>query len=395
MRRQQKNGAKFVWVASVAVWLAGCGGVQIGDVPTPKNAPAQAGLVISRYLNGGYHGTINDTLNDRIVVYQWDYTQGVSLLALLMLDDLVDDVDLAEVVRVAAERYDESNKIRPDGGDVPIDYAGSMSYAILMYSELTEDKRFRDQALEIARYFHEDAPRTPDGLIGYHSDPKRGRIWVDALFMIAPLITRAGVILEDDAYLDDVVDQLFGYSAKLRDEQIGLYHQGWNWHGEGASPGYWGRANGWMALALVEVLDALPKDYERREEVLSLFRDFMDRVEFFQGPGGMWHQLIDQQFGDSYEETSCTGMFVYAMCKGVNKAWLDDTYLETIDRAHSGLSRMISVTGNISNVCPGTSTQSSEQGYLDKRPQTNNAHGTGPVMLALYGLLAIEEEVGP
>ena len=246
-------------------------------------------------------------------------------------------------------------------------------------------------ALEAARYFHEDAPRTPDGLLAHHSDPAGGRIWADALFMVAPLMAKAGTVLDDQSYYDDVLAQFRGFSERLRDPEVGLYHQGWGWDGPGASPGYWGRANGWVALAMTEVLDTLPVDYPGRDELLTSYREFTAAIVDHQGIGGMWHQLLNRYDPDSYEETSSTAMFIYAMTKGIRRGWLDDGYVGGVERAHRGLSRKISLAGNIAGISPGCSTKSSEEGYLDKGPRTNDPHGIGPVLLALYGVMSLSE----
>ncbi|GAG27610.1 unnamed protein product [marine sediment metagenome] len=183
--------------------------------------------------------------------------------------------------------------------------------------------------------------------------------------------------------------QFKGFAEKLRDPEVGLYHQGWGWHGPGASPGYWGRANGWAALAMTEVLDTIPADYRGYKELLDLYMDFSSDIVAHQGVGGMWHQLLNRP--DSYEETSATAMFIYALARGVQRGWLDQQYLKAIQRGHTGLSRMISIVGNIDNISPGSSTKSSEEGYLDKHPRRNDDHGIGPVLLALYAMMSLQD----
>jgi len=84
-------------------------------------------------------------------------------------------------------------------------------------------------------------------------------------------------------------------------------------------------------------------------------------------------------------------MFIYALARGVQRGWLDASYVNAIERGHAGLSRMISLKGNIDNICPGTSTQPSEQAYLDRGPRRNESHGIGPVLLATYGVMITRE----
>ena len=73
------------------------------------------------------------------------------------------------------------------------------------------------------------------------------------------------------------------------------------------------------------------------------------------------------------------------------RGWLDEAYVHTVERGHAGLSGMISFNGGIDNICPGTSTKSTEQGYLDKEPRRNDSHGIGPVLLGLYGAMRVSD----
>ncbi len=382
--------------AAGVLLLAGCRS-RLADLPAPSDPELQAGIVAARYIASKYPDAIDSTRGGTHVIYHWKYTQGVTLWALLLLHEQTGRSTYLEQVRASLTSYDANGRILVHGGSEPIDYIGAMAHTILEYSLRSGDHRFLDDALEAARFFRHDVARTPDGLIAYHADPQRGRIWADALFMVTPLMAKAGTCLGDTAYYDDVLVQFRGFAQKLRDPRVGLYHHGWNWHGAGPSPGYWGRANGWVALAMVEVLDTIPEGYPGRDELLGSFREFARAIVRHQGPRGMWHQLLNRP--DSYEETSCTGMFLYALARGVQRGWLEPQYVDAIARGHAGLSRMISLNADIDNICPGTRTQASEQAYLNRKPERNESHGIGPVLLATCAVTAMsdatEETVSP
>ena len=142
---------------------------------------------------------------------------------------------------------------------------------------------------------------------------------------------------------------------------------------------------------MTEVLDTIPVEYAGRDLLLAAYQDFARAIVAHQGTGGMWHQLLDHP--ESYEETSCTGMFIYALARGVRRGWLDQGYISAVERGHAGLSRMISLTGGIDNICPGTPTQSSEEGYLERGPRRNDSHGIGPALLATDGAMTLREGV--
>jgi rhamnogalacturonyl hydrolase YesR len=191
----------------------------------PITPDKQADILTSRYLAGDYPGTINNTLDDPVVVYHFTYQNGVTLWALMLLYEQTGDADLLRQVQTSLAKYDRDRLYRPELGDDPIDYLGSMAHATLACSLITHDEQYLENALRAARFFHDDVARTPEDLIAYHSDPQRGRIWADALFMVTPLMAKAGRYLDDPTYYDDVLAQFRGFSQRLRDSDVGLYHQ--------------------------------------------------------------------------------------------------------------------------------------------------------------------------
>lgn len=380
-------------VLACIVTCIGCdAGLGLLDELTNLNAPkvpaAQARLVAARYQAGNYPGTINSTLEDLLVVYHFTYTNGVTLHGLTLLAEHLNSPTYRTTVANSFIKYTNDDLYRADRATEPIDYLGSMAHATIAWGIETGDRRFESQALAAADYFLSDVARTPDGLIAYHDNPSRGRIWADALYMTMPLLAKAGAVTGDTAFWDEVLNQFDGFSEKLRNTDTGLYHQGWNWHGQGPSPGHWGRANGWVAAALAESLSAIPADYPGRDQLLTLYQSFMGDLARVQGPSGMWHQLLDDF--ESYPETSCTGLIMYAMSVGVQRGWLDESYAQNVAHAYDGLSQMISLQGDLANISPGTPTQSSENAYRNRGPATNDAHGIGPVLLGLVGHMQLE-----
>jgi rhamnogalacturonyl hydrolase YesR len=383
-----------ICAAGAALLLAGLAGCDPGLLdPSGRHGPPltdlKATAVAARYLAGKYPGTINSTLNDPVIVYHFTYANGVTLWALLLWHERTGNDALLEQVRASLAKYQADGRYRPHGGSDPIDYLGSMAHATLAYYLHTGDEQFLDEALDAADFFHDGVSRTPEGLIAHHSAPQRGKIWADALFMTMPLLAKAGAVLDDPAYHDDVLAQFHGFATRLRHPLVGLYHQGYNWHGSGPTPGFWGRANGWVVVAMTEALDAIPEDHPGRDELLALYQDFAAALVAHQGLGGMWHQLLNRP--DSFEETSCTGLITYALARGVQRGWLPAEYAVAVRRAAVGLNRMISLTGDIANICPGTPPQSSESAYFNTTPRRNESHGIGPALLGLYGAALMED----
>ena len=79
---------------------------------------------------------------------------------------------------------------------------------------------------------------------------------------------------------------------------------------------HWARANGWAIMATVELLEVLPADHPARPRILALLRAHAAGLTAAQGHAGRWHQLLDRR--ESYEETSASAMFVFAIAHGIS-----------------------------------------------------------------------------
>ena len=129
-----------------------------------------------------------------------------------------------------------------------------------------------------------DQPRTQEGVY-WHKAIYAWQVWLDGIFMGLPIrVANAGEFYAADeakAIYDDAVDQLNRTYARTLDPATGLNRHAWDetrlmfWSDTvtGLSAHCWGRAQGWYTMALVEILDALPQDYNRRGEVESLLEN--------------------------------------------------------------------------------------------------------------------------
>lgn len=84
---------------------------------------------------------------------------------------------------------------------------------------------------------------------------------------------------------------------------------------------HWARANGWALMAMVELLEVLPKDHPGYEGVLTQLQSHIKGLLKYQHGTGFWHQLIDKN--DTYLETSATAIFAYSMARAINRGYID------------------------------------------------------------------------
>jgi rhamnogalacturonyl hydrolase YesR len=157
------------------------------------------------------------------------------------------------------------------------------------------------------------------------------------------------------------------------------------YHGQ-AFPFFWGRGNGWVAGGMPDLLSEMPQDHPQRARVMEGYLKMMEALLKFQDPDGMWHQVLDHP--EAYEESSCTGMFAYAMITGVKRGWLKDkAYADGARKAWIALNKNIDADGLVDKVCVGTGQTNSLQFYLNRPTSKGDFHGQAPVVWCANALL--------
>src|SRR5262245_36639847 len=165
--------------------------------------------------------------------------------------------------------------------------------------------------------------------------------------MASPFLTQYAATFGDTAAFSDVTKQILLIARHLRDSRTGLFYHGWDesrkeaWADPhtGLSPNFWGRAIGWYAMAIVDVLDYLPATHPDRPEILRILTNLAAAVARVQDPvTGLWYLVLDQpNRKGNYHEASASSMFVYAFAKGARKGWLPASYTDIARRGHDGL----------------------------------------------------------
>jgi rhamnogalacturonyl hydrolase YesR len=161
-------------------------------------------------------------------------------------------------------------------------------------------------------------------------------------------------------------------------EPNGLFH-----HGPEA-PFYWARGNGWVAASLAEVLQSLPVTHPQYARLMAGYKKMMAGLKSVQAPSGLWHQLLDDP--QSFEETSGTGMFTYALIVGIKHGWLGPEYADCARRGWLALCGKIDAKGNLHDICVGTNQSRDKQFYLDRPRQTGDLHGQAPLLWCAWAL---------
>jgi rhamnogalacturonyl hydrolase YesR len=222
--------------------------------------------------------------------------------------------------------------------------------------------------------------RLADGTFARNT-PLPNSVWLDDLYMSVPCLAQMGRLTGDRRYFDDAARQILQFHSRMFVVQNNLWMHGWVQEMSPHPVFHWGRANGWALMATVELLTELPTDHPQRAQLLSILRAHAAGLRRVQAPSGLWHQLLDRP--DSYEETSASTMYVFALTRAINKGWLSrNTWAPIVLRGWNGVATKVNSIGQVEGTCIGTGLGWDDTFYLTRPTSVNAAHGYGPIFLA-------------
>jgi len=338
---------------------------------------------------------------------KWDYTAGLFTLSLLKLDHEAPDPRYVTFAENAIGSF-----IAPDGsiqGYKVAEYqldAINPGKTVLALWLVTHDERYQ-KAAELLRKQLDTQPRTGDGGF-WHKQRYTNQMWLDGLYMGAPFYAQYAMLFKGpDADYDDIAKQIRLVAAHTYDPATGLYYHAWDASREqpwaikatGTSSNFWGRAVGWYAMALVDVLDFFPTNHPARPEIIATFQKLCGGVVKYQDPKtGLWYQVLDQDDRKgNYLEATVSSMLVYAMAKGVNRGYLPGEYVPVIEKGYRGiigkliksdgdgkwsLTQCCSVAGLGGSPSNGRVRDGSFDYYIGEPVVSNDLKGVGPFILA-------------
>ena len=227
--------------------------------------------------------------------------------------------------------------------------------------------------LKVAMQLAEDEWAEPNewGLTAY------SRFWVDDMFMVGALQVQAYKATGKEIFLDRAVVQLLAY-AKMLQQDNGLFQH------TAEVPVFWARGNGWAAAVMAMTLESMPKKYPKRQELMNVYKKMMTALKKYQTPNGLWHQIIIDP--ESYEETSSTGMFTYAIATGIKNKWLNSSYHSVAMKGWNGLAKKVK-NGRLTDICVGTGAEKNYNYYLNRPTKTGDLHGQAAFLWAASAML--------
>lgn len=324
---------------------------------------------------------------------EWHYANGALMLAMLALSDATDESGYADFAKrycdFALQHYDyfkwQYEELHAYRGSyhrlfrrTMLDDAGAPA---LPFVELQLRNAGQYDAIisPLSEYVSHEQVRLQNGVF-CRPEPVEWTVWADDLFMSAPFLLRVARLRNNTQIYDDVANQVVNFNQLLYDSETGLYKHGWFEPEQQTSVAFWGRANGWVAWASSEALLYLPQSHPQYGRILELFQDHMAGLSRYQDESGMWHQVLDHP--QSYEETSCTAMFVLAMARGVRQGWLDNKYKSHARRGWQALEQKIDADGTVHGICRGTGIGNSLAFYFERETFDHDPRGLGATIFA-------------
>jgi len=276
---------------------------------------------------------------------KWNYTTGLELKSFL---DAAKRYDLPEVVDYVRDWADTMAtekgvvyKYKKSNFNVDHICPARIYFDLHdMYGD--EDKRYR-RVTRMIREQIDDQPRTESGEF-WHKQIYPHQVWLDGFYMALPFYAeytkRYAPKEEKDSLFADIVHQFTAGAKNTLDPATGLFRHAWDesksmfWCDPqtGLSAHAWGRANGWYAVALVEVLDYLPAKHPGRQELIGQLNYFLEVLpKWADKETGMWYQVLDCPDREgNYQEATCSIMFTYAFLKGLRMGYIDESHEEYI-----------------------------------------------------------------
>ena len=340
--------------------------------------------------------------NENTLFGRWNYPLGVTMYGLLHtaiaigsedIKNYIKDhvqlcIDTLEYALWDKEQYGGATSIHNLLTSIDsLDDCGSFASMMLEVNKYLGLRDVKKVADYVGDYIYNHQSRLEDGTFfrkemmhHFHNMT----MWADDLYMSVPFLVRYSQFTGDQKYLDDAANQFFGFKKRLfmPEEKIMSHVYDFKYDSKTNVP--WGRGNGWVVFSMTELLEVLPEDHPKRNDLIEFLNTLCEGYLALQDDEGMWHQVLNDH--ESYPETSCTSMFIYAFSRGIRFGLLKnpEKYVKAIYKAWKGISKTsVDSNGNVYGVCRGSEFSFIADYYkYELGWNLNDTHGTGIVMLA-------------
>jgi unsaturated rhamnogalacturonyl hydrolase len=341
--------------------------------------------------------------------WMWHYEHGLLVMALAGIGAVTGDDSFERFAHDWVDHF-----VTPQGkistyrtAEFNLDQINSGKLLFPLYQR-TGDERYA-KAIQLLANQLKQQPRTKSGGF-WHKKIYPFQMWLDGLYMASPFYAHYALTFNAPDLLADVAHQFKLIEAHTRDPHSGLLYHAWDeskqqkWADPdtGCSPHFWGRAMGWYAMALVDILDIFPATHSDQPALVQILARLAQALAQVQDPAtGLWYQVVDlPDRPGNYCESSVSAMLAYVYAKGVRKGYLAADYLQAAQRAFQGLlENKLKIEASGTLTLEGTCSvgglggvpyrDGSFEYYMGEPIASNDFKGVGPFILA-----ALEMETG-
>lgn len=330
----------------------------------------------------------------------WCYEDGCIYRGLTLLDGVDPDGPwLGHLRRLVDGQVDAEGRLRgyrPE--EFNLDNVQAGRALLYLHRRLGED-RYLVAAEALGRQL-ERHPRIAAGNY-WHKLVYPQQVWLDGLYMALPFQIELGRATGRPALVADALMQLDSAVTLLRDTSTGLYRhgydearaQGWADPVTGLSPAYWSRAMGWLAMALVDVVDLVGAE---ATGAIAAASGLAAALAPHRTADGRWLQVTDQPgLAGNYPESSATAMLAYFHLAGA-RLGVAGVAAATGIQALDALAQAELRPGNrgrvqLGGIChvaglggfSGRYRDGSAAYYLSEPVVADDSKGVGPLMMAV------------
>ncbi|NUO79993.1 glycoside hydrolase family 88 protein [candidate division KSB1 bacterium] len=332
----------------------------------------------------------------------WVYETAVFLKGLEQVWRRTGDDKYFAYIKQVVDSY-----VEPEGNiktyeqeEYNLDHVNPGKLLLALYNATRAEKYKKAAFLNMQQL--ETQPRTKEGGF-WHKKIYPWQMWLDGIYMGSPFYAEFAKIFERPEAFNDIANQIIFVANHTHDPNTGLFYHGWDesrqqrWADPvtGCSANFWGRAMGWYAMGIVDVLDFMPREQPQREKILAILRELAQGVRKYQDEKtGLWYQVMDQgPRPGNFLEASASTMFVYALAKAVRNGYLENEFLAVAKKGYQGiLENLIKVEPNglvnLTQVCQvaglgGNPYRDGSYEYYVSTPiVSNDLKGVGPFLMA-------------
>lgn len=185
-------------------------------------------------------------------------------------------------------------------------------YSLLYVFEETKEEKYKQAADKLYEYLIQYT-KDMNGNIPYRKG-NPSHIYVDGVGMLVPFLCRYGAAFEKKEAIDLGIKQIRDFLKYGMDDVTGLPYHGYDLETE-VKHGIigWGRALGWLLLAMADSIEYLP-DEKTQKEMTEAFQQLIGAAVKYLREDGYFSWQLSATEGP--KDTSATAMIGYALKKG-------------------------------------------------------------------------------